>query len=47
MDDKIQVLYTQLTQEDRDKVDAKIRELFVKQQEQLAAGSCSGPNTAQ
>ena len=36
MDGRIQILYMQLTQEDRDKVDVKIRELFVKQQEQYA-----------
>ena len=47
MDREIQILYTQLTQENRDKVDTKIRELFVEQQEQFAAGSRSGPNTAQ
>lgn len=41
MDKKIQNLYTQLTQKDREKVDAKIRELFARQQKLLADGNGS------
>lgn len=41
MDKRIQILYAKLTQEDRDKVDKKIRELFAKQQNMLATESCS------
>ena len=40
MDQKIQILYTKLTQEDRDKVDTKIRELFAKRQEQHMIEIC-------
>ena len=39
MDSKIQILYTQLTREDREKVDAKIRELFTLHQ--LDTKDCS------
>ena len=41
MDQKIQILYTKLTQEDRDKVDAKIHELFAKRREQHMIEICS------
>ena len=41
MNKEIQILYAKLTQDDRDKVDAKIRELFAKQQDLLATESCS------
>ena len=40
MDIRIQILYTKLIPEDRDKVDAKIRELFEKQQDLTATESC-------
>lgn len=41
MDNENQTLYAKLPQEDRDKVDVKIRELFAKQQDLLAAESYS------
>ena len=41
MGSKIQILYTQLTQKDRAKANAKILELFAKQQEQSTVEICS------
>lgn len=41
MDQKVQILYTKLTQKDRDNVDTKIRELFAKRQEQHMIEICS------
>lgn len=40
MDQEILMLYTELTQEERDKVDFRIRELFTKRRELLAVGDC-------
>ncbi len=41
MNKEVRILYIELAQEDRDKVDAQIRELFSKQQKQLEAEGCS------
>lgn len=41
MDKEVQILYIELAQEDRDKVDAQIRELFSKRQNLLEAEDCS------
>ncbi len=45
MDKEVQILYTELSQDDQDKVDTMIRELFSKRQSLLEIKDC--PNVGQ